>query len=95
MTPMARPIAPPVMPLIEFLDALVDIVGGSSGEPLRSRPPCCRWKCVWLRVEQRFVEAAVQPAAPFAMQGRGEKMPDAGEAGVLEDHEEDQQCRRW
>ena len=44
-----------------------------------------------IAVEQRFVEAAVQPAAPFAMQCRGEEVADAGEARILEEHEEDQQ----
>ena len=68
ITPMARPIAPPVMPLDRILDALVDVVGRFGDRPSL---PLCRVLHVEMRViavEQRVVEAAVQPATPLAVQ---------------------------
>ena len=90
MMPMARPIAPPVMPLIDSCTRWSMLSGGATGAPLASRPPCCKWKWVWLRIEQGFVEAAVQPAAPLAMQGRRDQVPDADDAGILEEDEQDE-----
>ena len=44
-------------------------------------------------VKQSAIEPGVQPAAPFAMQGGGKEMPDAGYSRVLEDDEQDQRSR--
>ena len=41
-------------------------------------------------VEQRCIEAAVHPAASFAVQGGGKQMPDDDETCILE-----AMCRRW
>ena len=70
MTPMASPIAPPVMPLIEVLDALVDVVWRRESLAVVVAAAMLQVKMGVIAIEQSLVEAAVQPAAPFSVQRR-------------------------
>ena len=45
-----------------------------------------------IAVKQGFVEPAVQPAAPLAMQRCREEMPDTDYSGVLEENEKDEKA---
>ena len=81
------------MPLIDSWTRWSILSGGATAAPPGVAAAMLQVEMGMIAVEQGVVEAAVQPAAPFAMQGRGDEVPDADEAGILEDHEEDEKAR--
>ena len=75
--------------LDQFLHALVDVVGRRDRRATGVAAAVLQVEVGVVRIEQGFVEAAVQPAAPLAMQGRRDQVPDADDAGILEEDEQD------
>ncbi len=82
--PIERPIAPPVIPFDRFLQALINIVGHFRAVTLLE---------VIMRmisVEEGFVEAGIQPSAPFAVQRCRNQMAETDKSKLLHDHYEDE-----
>ena len=76
--------------LDRVLDALLDIVGRAGR--CAARRIVLEMEVRVVGVEKRGIEAAVQPAAPFAVQRSRKKMPHADQACILEQHQQDQRA---
>jgi hypothetical protein len=77
--------------LDRLLHALIDVVGRRDGRSVGVPAAVLQVEVRVVRIEQRFIELAVQPATPLAMQGRRDQVSDAYYAGILEEDEQDKQ----